>query len=163
MAQELLARFDRVINHMEKPGADVPKDECFAIIQEVSKEWGSADTELKRVALLEILKCTYDLLQTTMYGEDVKGFAEYRDKLYKVLLMTEVMIGTNVSTSRLDAVTKREVLAGRMQEDHELRKLALMASAAPYLTDEQLYAKNAPEKKEASRPGFLSKVKSLFE
>ena len=90
---DLLGKLDELIKHLEQPGAVVPKDQCYAIIQEVNKQWDTADTEPKRVALLHILDSTYNVLQTTMFGEDVNGFAEHRDKLYKALLLSEVMIG----------------------------------------------------------------------
>lgn len=160
MAYELLARLDKVISLMQQPSAGVPKDECYAIIQQVEKEWGRADTEPKRVALLEVLKGTYDVLQSTLCGEDIRGFAEYRDKLYKTLLLSEAVIGYNVSTSRLDAVTTREVLAGRMNEEHDLRKFTVISKSAPYLTDKELYA--MASRKEKVKEGWLGKIKSLF-
>jgi hypothetical protein len=156
---ELTVRLDRVVRHMEQPDAVVPKDECYAIIQEVGEQWKTADTEPKRVALLETLKTTYDILQTTMHGEDVKGFAEYRDQLYKALLLSEVMIGTNVSTAKLVAVTNREISSVRMKEDHELRKMADMASAVPYLSDEELYKMAKGEQVQST--GSLEKAITL--
>jgi hypothetical protein len=155
----LIIRLDKVINRMEQPGTVVPKDECYAIIQEVNKQWNTADTEPKRVALLETLKATYDILQATMQGEDANGFAEYRDKLYKALLLSEVMIGTNVSTTQLVAVTNREIASGRMMEDHELRKIAVQASAAPYLSDEDLYKISKGEQVQSA--GLLEKTISV--
>lgn len=94
-----------------------------------------------------------------MFGEDIKGFAEYRDKLYKTLLLSEVMIGENVSTSRLFAVTEREVACGRMKENHTLRQLAVTASAAPYLSDEELYQMAKGEKVKSA--GLLGRLKSV--
>ena len=156
---ELKVRLDKVIKHMEQPGAAVPIDGCIAIIQEVSKQWNTADTEPKRVALLETLKATYDILQATIHGEDVKGFAEHRDGLYKTLLLSEVMIGTNVSTTQLVAVSNREISSGRMKEDHELRKIALQASAAPYLSDEDLCEISKGEQVKST--GLLEKAISV--
>jgi hypothetical protein len=40
-------------------------------------------------------------------------------------------------------VTNREVAAGRMTEDHNLRKLAVDGCAAPHLTHAELLAKHA--------------------
>ena len=145
-ATDLLGKLDELIKLIEQPGAQVPKEQCDAIIQEVIRQWDTADTEPKRTALLQVMNATYDVLEPMMFGEDNKRFAEYRDKLYKTLLLSEVMIGENISTSRLLAVTEREVASGRMTENHTLRQLAATASAAPYLSDEELY-KIANEKK----------------
>ncbi len=157
---DLLSKLDELIKHMEQPGAVVPKAQCNAIIQEVNKQWDTADTVEKRVPLLAILNSVNNVLQSTMFGEDVEGFVEHRDKLYKVLLMSEVMIGNNVSTSRLVAVTEREVASGRMNEDHSLRQLAVTASAAPYMSDEELFQMANREKENST--GMLGTIKSFF-
>jgi hypothetical protein len=157
---DLLGKLDELIKLVEQPGAVVPKEQCDAIIQEVNKQWDTADTEPKRAVLLQVLDATYNVLEATMSGEDIRGFAEYRDKLYKTLLLSEVMIGENVSTARLVAVTEREVASGRMKENHTLRQLAVTASAAPYLSDEELYQMAEVGKVKSTK--FLEGIKSFF-
>jgi len=49
-----------------------------------------------------------------------------------------VLVGENVSVELLNAVTQREVAAGRMAEDHSLRDLALTSIKEPYQTVQQL-------------------------
>ena len=50
------------------------------------------------------------------------------------------MVGTNVCVETLDEVTRREIDAGRMAEDDELRNLAKMSMAAPHMSRAELLA-----------------------
>ena len=63
---------------------------------------------------------------------------ETRAKDYHLLLMREVLIGQNVSVELLHAITEREVQAGRMDENDELRQLAVKGLAEPYLSVQEL-------------------------
>lgn len=65
-ATNLLAKLDELIKHIEQPGAEVPKEQCYAIIQEVNRQWDTADTEQKRTVLLQVLNATYNVLEPTM-------------------------------------------------------------------------------------------------
>jgi hypothetical protein len=56
-----------------------------------------------------------------------------------------------VSVELLKAVTDREIAAGRMTEDHSLRRLALTTFAAPHLTHAQLLESHAKLKDESGR------------
>jgi hypothetical protein len=64
--------------------------------------------------------------------ENIDAFRDARVKDYRLLVIREVLIGQNVSIELLNAVTQREVQAGRMTEIDELRQLALKGISEPY-------------------------------
>jgi hypothetical protein len=51
----------------------------------------------------------------------------------------------------LMAVTNREIAAGRMTEDHSLRKIAVEGAAAPNFSHAELVAMHAKKKAEAEK------------
>ena len=109
----------------------------------------------ERVLLLQLFHSVMDLVERSgnIAPEDLPKFKDARAKDYKLLLTREVLIGQNVSVELLNAVTQREVQAGRMPEDDELRQLAINGIAEPYLTVEELI------KIEGDRIGVESKPK----
>lgn len=94
----------------------------------------------ERVILLQVLHAVMDLVERSgnIAPEDMELFRDTRAKDYRLLLMREVLIGQNVSVELLHAVTQREVQAGRMAEDDELRQLAVKGLAEPYLSVQEL-------------------------
>ena len=94
----------------------------------------------ERVLLLQLLHSVMDLVERSgnIAPEDLLAFRDTRAKDYRLLLMREVLIGQNVSVELLNAVTQRELQAGRMPEDDELRQLAVNGIAEPYLTVAEL-------------------------
>ena len=94
----------------------------------------------ERVILLQVFHAVMDLVERSgnIAPEDLGLFRDTRAKDYRVLLMREVLIGQNVSVELLHAVTQREVQAGRMTEDDELRQLAGKGLAEPYLSVQEL-------------------------
>ena len=59
---------------------------------------------------------------------DLATFRKTRDQDYCLLLTKESLDGENVDAKLLERATKREVDAGRMSPDHQLRKLALVGT-----------------------------------
>ena len=94
----------------------------------------------ERVILLQVFHAVMDLVERSgnIAPEDMELFRDTRAKDYRLLLMREVLIGQNASVELLHAVTQREVLAGRMAEDDELRQLAVKGLAEPYLSVQKL-------------------------
>ena len=94
----------------------------------------------ERVILLQVFHAVMDLVERSgnIAPEDMELFRDTRAKDYRLLLMREVLIGQNVSVELLHAVTQREVQAGRMAEDDELRQLAVKGLAEPYLSVQEL-------------------------
>jgi hypothetical protein len=94
----------------------------------------------ERVLLLEIFDSVMDLIERSgsVSPENMSAFRETRAKDYKLLLAREVVIGQNASVELMNAVTQREVQAGRMAEDDELRQIAIRSFAEPHLSVQEL-------------------------
>ena len=94
----------------------------------------------ERVVLLKLFHLVLDAAERSgnVAPENLDTFRQIRAKDYRLLLMREVLIGENVSTKLLNAVTQREVQAGRMSEQDELRLFAVKALAEPYLSVQDL-------------------------
>jgi hypothetical protein len=135
----LVSLLDEVIASMEHPGETDPIPKLSLLIQEVISLWEKADTEEKRVNLLEIFDLAHRMLLPALEDSDLKKrIEESQSTIYKTFIVQECLIGENVSIDRLDRVTRREISAGRMTKDHSLRAIADQGLAAPYLSEEEL-------------------------
>jgi hypothetical protein len=113
--------------------------EWTKIREEIHDEHERAETMEERVILLEIFKAVMDQVERAgLTTDDLTTFRAARLKDYRLLIVRECMIGENVSTETLDAVTQREVAADRMAPDDELRQLAVKGMAAPHLSPAEL-------------------------
>ena len=94
----------------------------------------------ERVTILQIFHAVMDMVERSgnIEPEQLDVFRATRAQDYRLLLMREVLIGENASAELLNAVTQREVQAGRMRDDDELRLVAVGAISEPYLTVQQL-------------------------
>ena len=94
----------------------------------------------ERVILLQIFHSVMDLVERSgsIAEEHLATFRDTRDKDYRLLLIREVLIGENASAELLNSVTQREVQAGRMPEQDELRQLAIKGLSEPYLSVQEL-------------------------
>jgi hypothetical protein len=94
----------------------------------------------ERVKLLKIFNVVMDLVERSgaIAPENISAFRDTRAKDYRLLLLREVTIGENVSVDLLHAITEREVQAGRMREDDELRQVALKGISEPHLSVQEL-------------------------
>ena len=110
------------------------------INKEICDEFGRATTEDQRVALLALFKSTMDIAETTVAPEDLERFQDARLKQYKLFIGQEALVGENICIETLQAITQREIAAGRMAPDDGLRKLAEMGMAAPHLSRAKLMA-----------------------
>jgi len=135
----LVSLLDEMIASMEHPGETNPFPKLSQLIQEVSSLWEKADTEEKRVNLLNIFDLAHRTLLPALEDSDLKKrIEEAQSKIYNSFIVSECLIGENVSVDRLDRVTRREIAAGRMTKDHSLRDTADQGLAAPYLSEEEL-------------------------
>jgi len=120
-----------------------------AVREKIHDEFDRAASDEHRAALLAMFKRTMDLVESAVAGEDREGFRQARQRDYNLLIVKECRIGENVCVDTADAVTRREVAAGRMSADHELRTMAVGGMAAPHFTRaellEQQRQKNLPE------------------
>jgi hypothetical protein len=123
---------------LDAPGA--PAANWREIAEEVNAEWEKATTTDQRVALLVVFKATMDIAETVIAPGSLDAFKDARHQHYKAFVLQECMVGTNVCVETLDEVTRREIDAGRMAEDNELRNLAKMSMAAPHMSRAELLA-----------------------
>jgi len=91
----------------------------------------------RRSALLAIHKALMDAVERHLVDGGVAPdvlakFREGRSIDYDLFIAEEAMVGADFCIETLDAVTHREVAAGRMPPDHQLRELALAGMAAPH-------------------------------
>lgn len=124
------------------------------IRDEIHNEHEGATTTDSRVALLAMFKTTMDLAEQAIAPEDMEKFKDARLKDYHLLIVREALIGENICTETLDAVTQREIAAGRMAPNDNLHKTALMGMAAPHLSREDLIAINAKKRREEHSPSL---------
>lgn len=90
----------------------------------------------ERIVLLQIFYLLMNLLEDNakLEGAHLEALRDARRKDRNILLIREAMIGEHASIEILDAITKREVQAGRMEESDELRQMAIEGMAEPHLT-----------------------------
>jgi hypothetical protein len=123
-----------------------PEDQPFPWIEmreELHDEHIKATSETQRSAILELFRIVMDGVEKSLPpGEKLDNFREARRKDYNLFIVRECLIGEHVSTDLLDFVTKREVAAGRMQADHELRVAAEQGMAAPHHSPAELKAQH---------------------
>ena len=118
---------------------------------EIHSRFDSYASQEERVLLLEVFKAIMDAMERTLTDEDdFAKFRETRRQDYNLLLIKECLVGEDVSVEALAHVTKREVEAGRMPADDEMRSLAITQLGQPHLTQRQLI-----EKWTKKKPGAL--------
>lgn len=121
---------------LNAPGA--PLTNWQEIIAEINSEFGSVKTEDSRSTLLATFKAVMDIVESTLAPEKLSTFQDARYKHYNSFIVQEALVGQNVCVETFYAVTSREVSAGRMEPDHELRKAAEMGMATPHLSRAEL-------------------------
>lgn len=131
------------------------------IRQRVEQEFFAAKTSDERGQVLAIFRAMTDRLERHLarggYEKELASLREANAYEYKSLLYQESLVGletpvvgADISVERLMAVTNREIAAGRMTEEHSLRKIAVQCAAAPHLSHAELLAKHAKLQAEAA-------------
>lgn len=143
----------------------------------IQKEFDAAQTSEQRGKVLAIFTAMMDFYERNIPADQVAlldDFKKARVQDYKLFIVQECTVGLDspgggdVSVEMLMAVTNREIAAGRMVEDHSLRKIAVEGAAAPHLSHGELIAKHAKLKHDVQRrdeaaPKTLGqKLKTLF-
>jgi hypothetical protein len=116
------------------------------IREEIHKEHERATTTALRVTLLAMHKAILDMAERTVAPGDMDRFKVARLQDYRLLIIREALIGENVCAETLNAVTEREVAAGRMAPDNDLRETALRGIAAPHLSRAELLEMDAKQR-----------------
>lgn len=143
----------------------------------IQKEFDAAQTSEQRGKVLAIFTAMMDFYERNLpadQGALLDDFKKARVQDYKLFIVQECTVGLdspgggNVSIDMLMAVTNREITAGRMDEDHSLRKIAVEGAAAPHLSHAELVAKHAELKQniqsraEVPPKTFGQRLKTLF-
>jgi hypothetical protein len=164
-AEELLEMTSSPLVAITNPGE---------IRNKIHGEFDAATSSEQRGALLAIFKATFDITESHLVKNSPEKLAEFqkaRAQDYALFLVKECTVGLaspgggDVSVEMMKAATDREVVAGRMTEDHPLRKLAIEGYAAPHLTHIELLEKHAKLKAGAVTPApttLREKFKGLF-
>ena len=151
--------YERLMELTESPAYAVVN--WHEIINEIDVELANNNSIENRGALLGMLKATMDIAEKNIAPQDLKTFREARRQHYSSHLLKEALVGENVCAETMFAATSREIAAGRMTEDHSLRKLAVAGYTAPHLTRAQLEEK-AREPRVAEKKGLIGRVKGFF-
>jgi hypothetical protein len=106
---------------LNAPGA--PQVNWRAIVAVIDEEFSNAKTVDSRVDLLATFKAAMDGVEKTERF-DLETFRAVRLLQYDALLMREAMADKSACAETLDRITRREIAAGRMASDSELRKIA---------------------------------------
>jgi hypothetical protein len=98
--------------------------------EDIRDEFDKASTSEQRGALLAIFHAMMNIVEKNLIAsDDLEKFRKARDQDYCLLLVKECTKDANVRPDLLEQATKREVEAGRMSQDHQLRQLALSGMA----------------------------------
>lgn len=121
----------------------LPRDQPIdwaSIREEIHDEFDQAKSEDDRVLLLGLHQAVLDLVerQANLPPDDLAAFRKTRLQDYHLLIVKEVVVGEHVCTETLDAVSKREMQAGRMAPDDALRQAATQGISEPHLTRAEL-------------------------
>jgi hypothetical protein len=146
------------------------------VAAKVQRELDAAASSEQRGRILGIFGMAMDQAERNLQAREQEDLLEQlraaRAQYYKSFLVKESTVGRgspgggDVSVEMLMAITNREITAGRMREDHPLRRMAVEGAAAPHPSHEQLIAKHArqahPKDPSAPIKGDSSKVAYAF-
>ena len=116
--------------------------------EEIHDAHEKATTSAERERLLAAFSALMDRVERIdIAPENLAVFRETRLEDYHLLVVRECVVGETVCTETLDAVTLREVAAGRMAPDDELRVTAVDGMADSH------YSRPELEAMAAAKPG----------
>jgi hypothetical protein len=94
--------------------------------EDIHDEFDKASTSAQRGMLLAMYHAMMNIVEKNLIApDDLEKFRKTRDQDYCLLLARECTNDANVRPDLLEQATRREVEAGRMPQDHQLRQLAL--------------------------------------
>ncbi len=129
-----------LISRLQADAASGKSLDFRAVREEIQVLSESTSDVGERVVLLQVFHAVMDMVERSgvVEPEQLEVFRTTRAQDYRLLLTREVLIGENASAELLNAVTQREVQAGRMREGDELRQVAVKALSESYLSVQQL-------------------------
>lgn len=92
-----------------------------------------ATSPQQRAALLALNHSIMNMTEKVMDPKDLENFREIRGHSYSLLVAKECLVGDEICAKIADAVTRREVAAGRMAPNHGLRELKQMRAFSAHL------------------------------
>ena len=120
----------------ERPEREFPPTQTDVVTDwqgcraDIHREFDKAQTFDQRGALLAIFHAMMDIVEKNLIAsDDLEKFRKARDQDYCLLLVKECTKDANVRPDLLEQATTREVEAGRMSQDHQLRQLAVSGMA----------------------------------
>lgn len=144
-------RVDQLLQRVQADPDAAPPD-WVDLRAEIQQEHAQATTTEARVAWLGTFNALMDLVErSAIVPENLANFRQTRARDYRQMVLREAQIGEHVCAETLDAVTRREVDAGRLSPDDELRRRAVREMAAPHPTRAQLMAMDAQKRAQASQ------------
>jgi len=115
-----------ILNQLQADSAAGKDIDFRSVREQIHEAFVQTDDSNEHAMLLAIFTATADLVERNITNHDDKEkFKATRQADYNLLVVRESLVGENISAELLNAVTLREVQAGRMSEDHELRKAAI--------------------------------------
>lgn len=143
-------RVDELLQRVQANPDAAPPD-WAEIREEMLEAHERAETTEERVALLEVFDALMDLVERSAVAPDeLAAFRRTRLTDYRQMVVREAQIGDSICVETLDAVTQREIDAGRMSPDDELRDRVAREMAAPHATRAELMARDAERRAEVS-------------
>jgi hypothetical protein len=122
--------------------------------EELHAEHERATTSDDRSKLIALYVLIMDQVEKTAIDPTgLDKFREARTQDYNLFIVRESVVDGNASPPLLDAVTRREIAAGRMTPDHQLRKLAEVGS---------LIGDNLPPAKSSVSRGWLGGLSRIW-
>jgi len=95
----------------------------------------------EKVEILQLFHNLMNHVEFTQISEaNMLVFREIRIQDYRQLLIIEGVIGVNACVETLDIITKREIAAGRLSPDDDLRRITLDHLSAAHSTRAELEA-----------------------
>jgi len=130
---------------------DVPETPAEALSswrqsrERIHDAFEQAKSPEQRTALLALHQTIMNMVEKAMAPADLEKFREIRGHSYSSLIVTECLVSDKVCAKTADVVTRREVAAGRMSANHDLRRIEAMTGfAAQILQARRLAQKHAP-------------------
>jgi hypothetical protein len=134
----------------------------------IGKAFDAATTIEQRGRVLAIFKVTMDRVEGTLTNRGevalLADIKKARAQDYKIFIAQESTVGLDspgggqISIEVLMAVTNREIEAGRMTEDHSMRKIAVEGAAAPHFSHTQMLANDAKVREQAGQANTAPKT-----
>ncbi len=154
--EEAIKRSDAAIQSLANELTSAKNFNVADARAKIQKAWAATTTSDQRGRVLAIFKVVMDEAELRLVGhgddqaELLADFQKARVQYYNLFILEECtvgldtpVVGGDVSVDLLMSVTNREIAAGRMTEDHAMRKHAVEFAAAPHLSHAELLAKHA--------------------